>query len=90
MANSERTQDFEAVKLRLEEIADAVSDESMSLDDALDLYEEAVTIGLQISDLLEDGIVVDESALAGEGAEVTSATEEDDPDTQTNTDSSAG
>ena len=38
------------------EIADAVDDESLSLDEALDLYEEAVALGLKASDLLEAGI----------------------------------
>ena len=33
---------FEAVKSRLDEIVDAVSDDSLSLDEALALYEEAV------------------------------------------------
>lgn len=54
--------DFEAIKLRLEEIVTAVSDESISLDDALDLYEEAVELGMRISDVLEDGIEVDAEA----------------------------
>ena len=52
--------DFETVKNRLAEIADAVDDESLSLDEALGLYEEAVALGLQASDLLEVGIVVPE------------------------------
>ena len=52
--------DFEAVKIRLEEIARTIDDESLSLDEALDLYEEAVKLGLQASDLLETGIVVSE------------------------------
>ena len=33
---------FEAVKTRLDEIVDAVSDDELALDDALALYEEAV------------------------------------------------
>ena len=52
--------DFEAIKERLEQIAKAVDDENMPLDDALDLYEEAVKLGLQASSLLEASIVVDE------------------------------
>ena len=47
---------FEAVKVRLDEIVDAVSDEGLALDDALALYEEAVGLGLRASDLLEDNI----------------------------------
>ena len=54
--------------MRLEEIVEAVSDESIPLDDALDLYEEAVELGMRVSDVLEDDIEVDEAALAGEDA----------------------
>ena len=67
MAN-DYLQDFEAIKMRLEEIVEAVSDESIPLDDALDLYEEAVELGMRVSDVLEDDIEVDEAALAGEDA----------------------
>lgn len=51
--------EFEAVRKRLEEIAHEVDDDNMSLDDALDLYEEAVKLGLKASSLLEVGIVVE-------------------------------
>ena len=54
---NEQPADFESVKNRLAEIADAVDDEALSLDEALDLYEEAVALGLKASDLLESGIV---------------------------------
>lgn len=57
MSSNGQPADFQAVKDRLAEIADAVDDESLSLDAALDLYEEAVALGLQASDLLESGIV---------------------------------
>lgn len=53
---------FEAVKGRLDDIVDAVSDENLPLDDALSLYEEAVALGLRASDLLEQGI--DEESIA--------------------------
>lgn len=59
-SNDQQATDFASVKNRLAEIADAVSDENLSLDDALDLYEEAVGLGLRASDLLETGIVVPE------------------------------
>lgn len=55
---------FEAVKERLDEIVAAVSDESLPLDDALDLYEEAVSLGLRASDLLETDIDADAAAEA--------------------------
>lgn len=74
MEQEEQTNEFEAVKTRLAEIADAVDDESLSLDEALDLYEEAVKLGLQASNLLEVGIVVEDEAEADSqdeaGAEV--------------------
>ena len=72
MSASDHSSDFEAVKNRLAEIAEAVDDESLSLDDALGLYEEAVALGLQASDLLETGIVVpdnpDEAAAQQAGS----------------------
>lgn len=49
-------QDFESVKARLDEIVKAVSDDELPLDDALELYEEAVSLGLRVSDLLEEGV----------------------------------
>ena len=71
--------EFETVKARLEEIAHAVDDESISLDDALDLYEEAVKLGLKASDLLEVGIVVEEEQAdeTGSGAAAGSGDEPD-------------
>lgn len=82
---NEQPTDFESVKNRLAEIADAVDDENLSLDDALDLYEEAVALGLQASDLLEAGIVAPEedepegqSGINSEGA-ATTAPEADEP-----------
>ena len=47
---------FAEVKTRLDEIVEAVSDDNLSLDDALSLYEEAVSLGLRASDLLEADI----------------------------------
>ena len=66
MNASEQTPDFAAVKNRLAEIAEAVDDESLSLDDALDLYEEAVSLGLKASDLLEVGVGLPEEEAAAE------------------------
>lgn len=45
---------FESIKSRLEDITRLVGDDSMSLDEALDLYEEAVNLGLLASDFLEE------------------------------------
>lgn len=63
MTDNGSLDDFEEIKLRLEEIVTAVSDENIPLDDALDLYEEAVELGMRISDVLEDGIEVDAAAI---------------------------
>lgn len=65
MEPARQEQDFESVKARLDEIVQAVSDDNLPLDDALALYEEAVTLGLRVSDLLEEGI----SPFAPEDAE---------------------
>lgn len=62
MSNDQQSPDFKSVKMRLAEIAEAVDDENLSLDDALDLYEEAVALGLKASDLLEVGITPQEAA----------------------------
>lgn len=47
---------FQDLKSRLDEIVELVSDDSMSLDEALKLYEEAVSIGLEATNLLEQNI----------------------------------
>lgn len=59
MANDTGT-NFEEVKTRLDEIVDAVADENISLDNALDLYEEAIKLGMQVSSLLEEDIAPEE------------------------------
>ena len=46
-----------------------VEGENLPLDDALDLYEEAVKLGLKASSLLEVGIVVEEEPPADEASE---------------------
>lgn len=58
--DAEPRSEFADVRDRLQEIAATVEDPELSLDDALDLYEEAVALGLQASDLLEVGIVAEE------------------------------
>ncbi len=49
-------QTFEDIKLRLDQIVAAVSDEELPLEEALGLYEEAVGIGLAASRIIEEGI----------------------------------
>ncbi len=67
-----RSLDFASVKARLDEIVDEISQEGVSLDDALALYEEAVKLGLAACDLSEADILPPEPADApttDEGAE---------------------
>lgn len=66
--NVTRDDGFEAVKARLEEIADAVGNEEVPLDEALDLFEEAVSLGMQVSDLLEEGVLAPLEADADDAA----------------------
>lgn len=49
--------DLKAVKSRLDEIVNAVSDESISLDDALAFYEEAVKLGMKASEIMEADLI---------------------------------
>ena len=53
---NDSTQTYASVKERLDEIVESVADENISLDDALGLYEEAVQLGLKVSNLLEEDI----------------------------------
>lgn len=68
--NVQDLQDFETVQARLDEIVKAVADEDIPLDDALDLYEEAVSLGMRASDLLEEGIEVPEDEELADDAAV--------------------
>ena len=77
METSGQGQDFESVKARLDEIVKAVSDDELPLDDALELYEEAVMLGLRVSDLLEDGIDPAAEMEAADGAEHDGAAQDD-------------
>lgn len=58
----EAGQKFEEVKERLDEIVEAVSDDDISLDKALDLYEEAVRLGMKVSAVLEEDISAEQVA----------------------------
>lgn len=55
MSNEEQ-KSFEEVKTRLDEIVEMVSDDDILLDNVLDLYEEAIKLGMQVSARLEDNI----------------------------------
>ena len=47
---------FEQVNERLKEITEAVSDENLPLDEALELFDEAVALGMRASEIMEDDI----------------------------------
>lgn len=66
---------FEQVKSRMDAILDAVGSPDLPLDEALDLYEEAVGLGLRASDLLEErpeDAVADEPAGAEDAEDAAS------------------
>lgn len=58
---------YSEINDRLKEIIAQVSDESIPLDNALDLFEEAVKLGVQASSLLEEDVVA-RNAATDEGA----------------------
>ncbi len=55
--SDEHVSDFPQIKARLDDIAESVNDESLSLDEVLKLYEEAVSLGLKASSLLEQEVL---------------------------------
>lgn len=76
---NQNKESFNEVKTRLDEIVEAVSDEDISLDDALCLYEEAVKLGMRATSLLEEDIdqeQVDEMVFCLESAEAASNEQE--------------
>lgn len=79
---------YDEVRARLDEIAEAVSAEGVTLDEALALYEEAVKLGLLACDLSEEDaqaiVDAEENAHAvadeGDGEEVCVAANADGED----------
>lgn len=67
MSGEQRSDSFESVKDRLDQIAEDVAREDLPLDEALALYEEAVKLGLKACDLSEIG-PFDAQEDASEGA----------------------
>ena len=62
MADSvESAGSYEELKARLDQIVEAVSANDLPLDDALDLYEEAVKLGMRASELIEQDARLDQS-----------------------------
>lgn len=66
------TQDFESLKERLDQIVEAVKDDDLPIEQALSLYEEAVSLGLKASSLLEESVFPHEDA--DDNAQSTGAT----------------
>lgn len=95
---------FGTVTDRLSEIAEVMEDETLPLDDALDLLEEAVALGMQASNLLESDLnerdavdedaadedAADEDAEAGEAADEAVAGAATGEDAQDATDNGEG
>ena len=79
--------DLKSLKTRLDEIASAVSDENIALDDALTLYEEAVRLGERASEIMEAGISDDcgeEPDVNAPAAQEAESGKEDARDDRTN------
>lgn len=58
-AASAAPETFDSLNARLREIAERVGDSGMPIDEALDLLDEAVSLGLAASSLLEEGLDAD-------------------------------
>lgn len=67
MPEHETAASFDAVKERLERIAEEVAQEDIPLDEALALYEEAVSLGLSACDLSEADLARVDAAAAADG-----------------------
>lgn len=59
---------FTQIRDRLDEIATQVRRDDMPLDAALDLYDEAVKLGMKVTELLETIDASDSDAPSSEGA----------------------
>lgn len=66
---------YNDVKDELSRIAEAVSDESISLEEALGLYEQAAKLGLAACDMSEKDIFSSEEPVMGEGVEAVEGVE---------------
>ncbi len=77
MLMDDRDDTFESTRARLEEIAEEVKSDDITLDEALALYEEAVNLGLAACDLSEQDILAADAAA--DDAPAPAATEASDP-----------
>ena len=74
---------YAEIKARLDEIVEVANDDSLPIDDALELYEEAVKLGLAASNLIEQDIEARDAV--GEIAESADAGDESGFVAQTDT-----
>ena len=66
---------YENVNDRLKEIVEEVSDETLPLDDALDLFEEAVKLGMEASTMMEEDMAARDAAAEADEAAADAAFE---------------
>lgn len=66
---------YESINARLKQILATVDDPEIPLNDALDLFEEAVQLGMQASSLLEEGIAARDTSSAVDDEEQTDVRE---------------
>lgn len=77
--NLDQFDSYEKVKTRLDQIVETVSDGSLPLDEALDLYEEAVKLGMRASDMIElapaapEAVEADAEAAASDDTDANAA-----------------
>lgn len=67
---------YSQVNDRLKQIIAQVSDGSIALDDALDLFDEAVQLGVRASTLMEEDITSRDLAAVSEESDADHATED--------------
>lgn len=66
MADSRNITDMSELKQRLDSIVSAVSDDSLPLDEALSLYEEAVALGMRASEMVEEEMLAKDKVPSDE------------------------
>ncbi len=69
---------FTEIRDRLTAIDGQVREEGVTLDEALALYDEAVKLGMQATDLLEQLTSIDDDAVAGDPSPASSEAIDDD------------
>lgn len=52
-------QEYENIEGRLKEIEEKITNENLDMDESLELYEEAVNLGMKASQTIENNVLVD-------------------------------